>query len=124
MGPTTVTVVHEVGLGTLMHTRSCVGFSPTSPHSAAGMRIEPPPSVPARAPAGRPATLVSDPQRSGRGQRFYPYLGWPGRRSTCTRAHLLQRRPRLRPRPPRCRSWSRRCGASRRGGCAACRARY
>src|SRR6266545_3617498 len=50
-------------------TRPYVGFIPTTPHKAAGWRIEPPVSVP-KAPAARPAaTAAADPPLDPPGTR-------------------------------------------------------
>lgn len=39
-------------------TRSCVGFSPATPHAAAGMRMLPPPSLPAGRKAGKAGSYL------------------------------------------------------------------
>ena len=50
-------------------TRPCVGFSPTTPHSAAGMRTELPASVPSAAGAIPAATAAAEPPEEPPGTR-------------------------------------------------------
>ena len=58
-------------------TRYCVGLKPTSPHSAAGMRTEPPVSVPIATAAMPSATEIGAPAEEPPGIRLRS-KGLPG----------------------------------------------
>jgi hypothetical protein len=59
-----------------------VGFMPTTPHSAAGMRIDPPWSPPIASSQSPAATTAADPDDD-------PPAEWPRRRGLCTGPRVL-----------------------------------
>ena len=69
IGPIESNVV-ESGTAPSRCTRYCVGLNPTSPHSAAGMRTEPPVSVPIATAAMPSATETGAPAEEPPGMRL------------------------------------------------------
>ena len=71
IGPSVERSIHE-GIG-LRPTIPFVGFSPTRPHSAAGILIEPPPSVDVAAAAKPAASAALDPPLEPPGDQLDPH---------------------------------------------------
>ena len=78
IGPT-VSSVRESGVTPKRLVKPKVGFIPVSPHSADGMRIEPPVSVPSARGAKPAATAAPEPALEPPGIRssFHGLLGMP-----------------------------------------------
>ena len=62
--------VNESGNAPVSGTRACVGLNPVMPHSADGMRTEPPVSEPIVAAAMPSVTLTAPPDVEPPGMRF------------------------------------------------------
>ncbi|MNN59413.1 hypothetical protein D3C81_1745260 [compost metagenome] len=67
-----VSSVYDSGKAPVSGTRRAVGLKPVIPHSAAGMRIEPPVSLPSAATASPSATDTAAPDDEPPGMRGVP----------------------------------------------------
>ncbi|MNT21587.1 hypothetical protein D3C72_1569300 [compost metagenome] len=67
-----VSSVYDSGNAPVSGTRRAVGLKPVMPHSAAGMRMEPPVSLPSAATASPSATETAAPDDEPPGMRATP----------------------------------------------------
>src|SRR6476469_7043491 len=74
IGPTVSRCAGSIGMTPSMGTTPCVVFNPTTPHQAAGTRIEPAVSVPKATSAIPLATATAEPQLEPPGGRLRELL--------------------------------------------------